>query len=127
MPNFLTAEKLNVNIKQEQKPTMRDYTKFDSKKLAKEINDLKLIYSEINAKYDFFHKSIMEVINNNALIREQTKMECSNQRANKNEKKPCVKKGILKSIKTKNILLKQFLRNKDRLTYFYNTRHIGTK
>ena len=53
----------------------------------------------------------MEVINNNAPIREQTKRET------KRKKKPWITKGILKSIKTKNILLKQFLRHKDRLIY----------
>ena len=35
----------------------------------------------------------------------------------KRKKKPWISKGILKSIKTKNILLKQFLRNKDRVIY----------
>ena len=53
----------------------------------------------------------MEVINNNAPIREHTKREM------KRKKKPWITKGILKSIKTKNILIKQFLRNKDRLIY----------
>ena len=32
-------------------------------------------YTEINEKYDFFHKNIMEVINNNAPIKKQTKVE----------------------------------------------------
>ena len=53
----------------------------------------------------------MEVINNNAPIREQTKREM------KRKNKPWITKGILKLIKTKNILLKQFLRNKDKLMY----------
>lgn len=35
----------------------------------------------------------------------------------KRKKKPWISKGISKSIKTKNILLKQFLRNKDRVIY----------
>ena len=95
---------------------MIDFAKFDSKKLAREIDDFNLDdkiknYSEINEKYDLFHKNIIEVINNNAPIREQTKREM------KRKKKPWITKGILKSIKTKNILLKQFLRNKDRLIY----------
>ena len=76
MLNFLIAQKLNVNIKQQQKPTIRDFNKFDSQKPAKEIDDLNLEeeiknYSEINEKYDFFHKNIMEVMNNNTPIREQ--------------------------------------------------------
>ena len=76
MLNFLIAQKLNVNIKQQQKPTIRDFNKFDSQKLAKGIDDLNLEeeiknYSEINEKYDFFHKNIMEVMNNNTPIREQ--------------------------------------------------------
>ena len=55
---------------------MRDFNKFDSQKLAKGIDDLNLgeeikNYSEINEKYDFFHKNIMEVMNNNTPIREQ--------------------------------------------------------
>lgn len=59
---------------------MREFTKFDSKKLPKEIDDLNLgekmkNYTEINEKYDFFHKNIMEVINNNAPIKKQTKVE----------------------------------------------------
>ena len=59
---------------------MREFTKFDSKKLPKEIDDLNLgekmkNYIEINEKYDFFHKNIMEVINNNAPIKKQTKVE----------------------------------------------------
>ena len=95
---------------------MIDFAKFDSKKLAREIDDFNLDdkiknYSEISEKYDLFHKNIIEVINNNAPIREQTKREM------KRKKKPWITKGILKSIKTKNILLKQFLRNKDRLIY----------
>ena len=58
---------------------MREFTKFDSKKLPKEIDDLNLgekmkNYTEINEKYDFFHKNIMEVINNNAPIKKQTKV-----------------------------------------------------
>ena len=78
---------------------MSDFAKFDSKKLAKEIDDLNLEekiknYSEINEKYDFFHK----LINNSAPIREKTKEE-------------------MKRKKTKYILLKQFLKNKDRLIY----------
>ena len=69
---FSLQTKLNANIEQQQKPTMRDFPKFDSKKLAKEMDDLNLEekiknYSEINEKYDFFHKNIMEVIHNNAL------------------------------------------------------------
>ena len=42
-----------------------------------------------------------------------------NQKGNKNgnEKEVKIIKEILKSIKTKNILLKHFLRNKDRLIY----------
>ena len=99
LPNFLIAENLIVNIEQQQKPTMSDFAKFDSKKLAKEIDDLNLeekikTYTEINEKYDFFHK----LINNNAPIREQTKEK-------------------MKRKKTKHTLLKQFLKNKDRLIY----------
>ena len=91
LPNFLIAEKLDVNIKQHQNPTMRDFTEFDSKKLAKQIDDLNLEEkikncSEINEKYDFSHKNIMEVINNNASIREQTKREM------KRRKKPWIQK-----------------------------------
>ena len=59
---------------------MREFTKFDSKKLPKEIDDLNLgekmkNYTEINEIYDFFHKNVMEVINNNAPIKKQTKVE----------------------------------------------------
>ena len=62
------------------KPTMREFTKFDSKKLPKEIDDLNLgekmkNYTEINEIYDFFHKNVMEVINNNAPIKKQAKVE----------------------------------------------------
>ena len=65
LPNILIVEKLSVNIKQQQKLAMRDFVKFDSKKLAKEIDDLSLEekiknYSEINEKYDFLHKNIMK-------------------------------------------------------------------
>lgn len=59
---------------------MREFTKFDSKKLPKEIDDLNLgekmkNYTEINEIYDFFHKNVMEVINNNAPIKKQAKVE----------------------------------------------------
>ena len=129
LKNFHIAEKLNVNIEQQQKPTMRDFTKFDSKKLAKGIDDLNLEdkiknYSEINEKFDFFHKNIINAINNNAPIREQTKREM------KRKKKPWITKGILKLIKTKNIPLNQFLGDKDRLryrTYRDKRNHLITK
>ena len=76
-------------------------------------------YNEINEKYDFLHKNIMEVINK-ALMREQTK------KGNENEKDtPWITTGILKSVKTKNILPKQCFRNKG--LYTYHTRHTGTK
>lgn len=32
LPNFIIAEKINVNIKQQQKPTMGDFTKSGNKK-----------------------------------------------------------------------------------------------
>ena len=96
-----------------------------TKKLAKEIDGLNLQeknfknYNEINEKYDFLHKNIMEVINK-ALMREQTK------KGNENEKDtPWITTGILKSVKTKNILPKQCFRNKG--LYTYHTRHTGTK
>ena len=50
---------------------MRYFTKFESLNLEEKMKN----YSEIKEKYDFFHRNIMEVINNNAPIREQTKME----------------------------------------------------
>ena len=59
LPNFLIAGKLNEN-----------FTKFDSKKLAKEINDF-IPAKKINEKYDFFRKNIMKVINNNPPVRKQ--------------------------------------------------------
>ena len=42
MLNFLIAQKLYVNIKQQQKSTMKDLKEFDSKEDAKEIDDLNL-------------------------------------------------------------------------------------
>ena len=98
---------------------MRDFTKFDSNKPAKEIDDLNLEekiknYSEINEKYDkydFLHQNIMEVLNNNAPVREHTR------KGMKMKKKTWITKGILKSTQTKNILLKHFLTNKDRLIF----------
>ena len=85
------------------------------KKFTEEIDDLNLEEkikncSEINEKYDYFHKNIMGVTKNNTPNSEQTKMEM------KSKKNPWVTKGILKSVK-KYILLKQFLRNKDRLIF----------
>ena len=50
---------------------MRYFTKFESLNLEEKMKN----YSKIKEKYDFFHRNIMEVINNNAPIREQTKME----------------------------------------------------
>ena len=76
LPNFLIAEKLNVNIRQQQKPTIRDFTKFESLNLKENMKN----YSEIKEKYDFCHRNIMEVINNNAPIGEQTKMEMKRKR-----------------------------------------------
>ena len=62
---------------------MIDIAKFDSKKLAREIDDFNLDdkiknYSEINEKYDLFHKKYYR----------SDKQQCPNQGANKkrNEK-----------------------------------------
>ena len=53
-------------------------------------------------------------------MREQTK------KGNENKKDtPWITTGILKSVKTKNILPKQCFRNKG--LYTYHTRHTGTK
>ena len=127
LPNFFIAEKLNVNIEQQQKPTMRDVAKFDSKKLAKEIDDLNLEekiinYSETNEKYDFFHKNIMEC----------NKKQCPNQRAHKkgNEKdketlghKRNIEINYDKKYSAKAILIYLYTSG----LYTYDTRHIGTK
>ena len=79
---------------------MRDIEELNPKQKIQNIR------GQINQKYKFFYENIMKVIDKNAPLKKLTKEEL------KRSKKPWITKGILTSIKKKNILLKKIIKSK---------------
>ncbi len=62
---------------------------------------------DINSKYEHFQNKFLELLNKHAPLKPKSK------RFKKQQRKPWITNGILKSIRTKNSLLKKFIKTKD--------------
>ena len=116
VPNFIILEKLDLTITKATKIHKRDFRKFNPQKFIVDIKHLDLPqilkdHTNANQSYDVFHDLFIKVINKHAPIKTLTKKEIKNQR------KPWILEGILKSISKRNNYYSKFLRTKDSLWY----------
>ena len=90
----------------------RDYRNFVNKNYIDDINKIDFNSSLVNSndldtKYNLFQSQLLTIINKHAPLRQRTKQQ------RKQQLKPWISNGILKSISTKNSLYKKFIKTKD--------------
>ena len=89
-----------------------DNRNFVNKNYIDDINKIDFNSSLVNSndldtKYNLFQSQLLAIINKHAPLRKRTK------RQRKQQLKPWISNGILKSISTKNSLYKKFIKTKD--------------
>ena len=93
----------------------RDFSHFDEdlylSSLENKISNISKHHLDTNNKYDSFHTALIQTLDEHAPYKKISRKE------SKLKLKPWLTKGILKSIKLKNILYKKFIRNKDPFIY----------
>ncbi len=119
MPNFVIIEKSVSKIKplRKQKRDFRNFNENDYQQDIKEFNFVNISADsakELENEYTMFQNGILHVINKHAPIRELSRKQVKQQR------KPWITRGILKSISIKNKLFKKFLETKDSFWYQRN-------
>ncbi len=118
LPNFVISgtkfdkEKINNNS------MYRDYRKFNKEAYVQEAQQINFYQSDkhnqnidINSKYEYFQNTFLGLLNKHAPLKPKSK------RFKKQQRKPWITNGILKSITTKNSLLKKFIKTKDEFWY----------
>ena len=94
----------------------RDYSHFDADKFKYDVKSLHLDQkltnlSSTNDKYNYFHNELLSTINKHAPLVKLSK------RKRKNNKKPWISKGILRSIRIKNKYYSRFISSNDNQAY----------
>ena len=115
MPNFLLLER---KLCKQTKPSImkRDFTNFDE---LKYLNDIENLYfsltthggQNLDSCFAAFQNNITDIMEKYAPIKTLSKQQ------RKQQRKPWITNGILKSISIKNKLYKKFLKSKD--TFWY--------
>ncbi|MCP4485640.1 MAG: endonuclease/exonuclease/phosphatase family protein, partial [Flavobacteriaceae bacterium] len=112
LPNFaffgnqLSKNKINNSS------MYRDYSNFNKEAYLQEAQKINFYQNEnhnldINFKYENFQNKFLELLNKHVPLKPKSK------RLKRQQRKPWITKGILKSISTKNSLLKKFMKTKD--------------
>ncbi len=112
LPNFPIIEYEKVTKKNTTQSMIKDYRAFSLEKYQNDLKhiDFDLILSnttDLDNKYELFQKNVLNVINKHAPLKLKTK------RQRKQELKPWITNGILKSISSKNKLYKRYIKTKD--------------
>ncbi len=95
----------------------RDYRNFNRENYLQDARQMNFYHndenrdSDINCKYEHFQTKFLELLNKHAPLKVKSK------RLKRQQRKPWITKGILKSISTKNTLLKKFIKTKDDFWY----------
>ena len=90
----------------------RDYRNFNKELFIQEAQQTNFYHnddhnSDINSKYEHIQNKFLELLNKYAPLKTKSK------RLKRQQRKTWIIKGILKSISTKNSLLKKFIKTKD--------------
>ena len=90
----------------------RDYRNFNKELFIQEAQQTNFYHngnhnSDINSKYEHFQNKFLEHLNKHAPLKTKSK------RLKRQQRKPWITIGIIKSISTKNSLLKKFIKTKD--------------
>ena len=123
LPNFLFIVDF-IDQQKNQKIRIRNIKAFNGETYFKDPDSLKSLnyinFANANEIYNEFHNKLIAVIDKNAPYKTLSKQ------VSKTKQKPWITKSIIKSIKTKNIYYKKFLKTKskfwyDRYKYYRNT------
>ena len=115
LPNFVFFGE-NIKPNNKDRTFIRNYRHFNLDKYINEINETNLAahpnsQENLNHQFEQFHTKIQTVINKHAPLKPKTKQQ------RKQQLKPWITYGILKSISTKNMLYQKFLKTKDELWF----------
>ena len=91
LPNFLIIESLKTKLDSKVKTLKRNLLHFTLEKLINDVLALNLwgkieLTKDINQKYELFHKNLVEVIDQNALLKPLTKKEVKKQKNHGSQK-----------------------------------------
>ena len=111
LPNFVFFGNQLSKRKYQNNGMYRDYRHFNKEAYIEEAQQTNFHNnnhnSDINTKYEHFQNKFLELLNKHAPLKPNSK------RLMKQQRKPWITKGILKSISTKNSLLKKVIKTKD--------------
>jgi len=116
LPSFIFIDETDYTKKVNSNIFKRDFSKFNQENFNKALSD-KTIMENINnsnntnVKYEILHKHIVSTLDDQAPYKKITK------KIIKQQQKPWITSGILKSINKKNRLYKKFVKTQDKQYY----------